>query len=215
MSRIKITTTVGFFYLLDFLTPTVDGTEGGTGAAPPEFTNSVGMPLEEGLTFAHGVLLGAGLRDRVRLIAAGKVLTGFSVVKTLALGADVCNSARAMMFALGCIQSLKCNTNTCPTGIATQEKSLMAGLVVPDKATRVANFQRRTVETACEIVGAMGYATASSVSGGDIMRRFDESHGFKNYNEIFPWINISPNCLVDGEGPKRLQGMWNESMPKK
>jgi len=90
----------------DFVT--VDGAEGGTGAAPPEFSNSVGMPLEDGLTLVHGLFLGAGLRDRVRLVAAGKVLTGFSVIRMLALGADVCNSARAMLFALGCIQSLKC-----------------------------------------------------------------------------------------------------------
>lgn len=150
------------------------------------------------------------LRDRVRLIAAGKVLTGFSVVRTLALGADVCNAARAMMFALGCIQSLKCNTNTCPTGIATQDKNLMKGLVVPDKATRVANFQRKTVEAACEIVGAMGYESAAQISGSDVMRRFDDSHGFKSYNEIFPWIAIQPGCLLTGDAPKKLQAIWDD-----
>ena len=101
--------------LPDFIT--VDGGEGGTGAAPPEFSNSVGMPMAEGLTLVHGLLIGAGLRDEVRITSAGKILTGFSVVRTLALGADTCSAARAMLFALGCIQSLKCNTNKCPTGV--------------------------------------------------------------------------------------------------
>jgi hypothetical protein len=119
----------------DFIT--VDGAEGGTGAAPPEFSNSVGAPMEEGLALVHGVLRGAGLRDRVRVVAAGKILTGFGVVRTLALGADTCNAARAMMFALGCIQALKCNSNACPTGVTTQNPELTAGLVPEDKALRV------------------------------------------------------------------------------
>ncbi len=112
----------------DFIT--VDGAEGGTGAAPPEFSNSMGTPMEEGLTLVHGVLRGAGLRERVRLIAAGKILTGFGVVRTLALGADTCNAARAMMFALGCIQALKCNSNACPSGVATQNPELTGACVL-------------------------------------------------------------------------------------
>ncbi len=127
----------------DFIT--VDGAEGGTGAAPPEFSNSVGMPLAEGLAFTHALLRGAGLRERVRVIAAGKIVTGFHLVRTLALGADVCNAARAMLFALGCIQSHKCHTNTCPTGITTQDPRLMAGLNVPDKVRRAGERSERTV----------------------------------------------------------------------
>jgi glutamate synthase domain-containing protein 2 len=118
----------------DFIT--IDGGEGGTGAAPPEFSNSVGTPLEEGLSFAHAVLVGVGLRDpvdksksKVALIASGKVLTGFSMYKNFALGADACNAARSFLFSLGCIQALKCNTNTCPTGITTQNPDLSWGLV--------------------------------------------------------------------------------------
>jgi glutamate synthase domain-containing protein 2 len=118
----------------DFIT--VDGAEGGTGAAPPEFSNSVGTPLVEGLTFIHSVLVGAGLRNpvdksksKIALIASGKVLTGFSMYKNFALGADVCNAARSFLFSLGCIQALKCNTNTCPTGITTQDPELSWGLV--------------------------------------------------------------------------------------
>lgn len=105
----------------------VDGGEGGTGAAPPEYSNSVGMPLNEGLTVVHNMLRSANIRDKITVIASGKVSSGFSIVRALALGADVCNAARSMMLALGCIQAFKCNTNTCPTGIATQDKRLMAG----------------------------------------------------------------------------------------
>jgi glutamate synthase domain-containing protein 2 len=118
----------------DFIT--VDGGEGGTGAAPPEFSNSVGTPLAEALSFVHSLLVGVGLRDpndksksKVALIASGKVLTGFSMYKNFALGADVCNAARSFLFSLGCIQALKCNTNTCPTGITTQDPDLSWGLV--------------------------------------------------------------------------------------
>jgi glutamate synthase domain-containing protein 2 len=127
----------------DFIT--VDGGEGGTGAAPPEFSNHVGMPLMEGIWVVRSILEGAGLRDRVKIIASGRVVSGFSLVKALAMGADACNAARAMMFALGCIQALKCNTNKCPTGITTQDPELMQGLHVPSKALRVANFQMGTV----------------------------------------------------------------------
>jgi glutamate synthase domain-containing protein 2 len=169
----------------DFVT--VDGAEGGTGAAPPEFSNSVGMPMAEGLTLVHALLRGAGLRDRVRVIAAGKVLTGFSLVRTLAMGADVCNAARAMLFSIGCIQSFKCNTNTCPTGITTQDPRLMAGLVVPDKAERARQFHEKTVHVALEIVGALGHESAAHVSGKDVLRRV-AGHGLRNFNEVYPCV---------------------------
>lgn len=140
----------------DFIT--VDGGEGGTGAAPPEFSNSIGTPLVEGLYLVNSLLEGAAIREKIKIIVAGKVLSGFSLVRCLALGADVCNAARAMMFALGCVQALKCNTNKCPTGVATQEPHLMQGLVVEDKARRVANYQQQTIKSAMEIVGAVSCA---------------------------------------------------------
>ena len=183
----------------DFIT--VDGAEGGTGAAPPEFSNSVGMPMAEGLTLVHAMLLGAGLRDRVRIVAAGKVLTGFSLVRTLAMGADVCNAARAMLFSIGCIQSFKCNTNTCPTGITTQDPRLMAGLDVPDKAERARQFHAKTVHVALEIVGALGHESASQVTGKDVLRRV-AGHGLRNMNEIYPCVweegthNFTPRALT-------------------
>jgi hypothetical protein len=134
----------------DFIT--VDGAEGGTGAAPPEFSNSMGTPMEEGLTLVHGVLRGAGLRDRVRLIAAGKILTGFGVVRTLALGADTCNAARAMMFALGCIQALKCNSNACPSGVATQNPELAGACVCA--CTRFRGLLLRCALTMARLIAA-------------------------------------------------------------
>ena len=190
----------------DFVT--VDGAEGGTGAAPPEFSNSVGMPMVEGLTLVNGMLLGAGLRDRVRLIAAGKVLTGFSIVRTLALGADVTNSARAMLFALGCIQSFKCNTNRCPTGITTQDPALMAGLHVPDKAERVASFHAKTVHVALEITGALGYESADQISGKDVLRRM-RTGDLETFNSIYPWIATKPGALLEGSAVPELQAIWD------
>jgi glutamate synthase domain-containing protein 2 len=181
-------------FVPDFIT--VDGGEGGTGAAPHEFSNSIGMPLEEGLYIVDNLLRGAGLRDRTKIIAAGKVISGFSIVKMLALGADVCNSARGMMFALGCIQALKCNTNTCPTGITTQNKELMKGLVVPDKAERVAMFQQKTVHMAADIIGAMGLEAPEDVDGRYVMRR--TSKGVQTFREIFPKL---PNgALLNSDG---------------
>lgn len=153
----------------DFIT--IDGGEGGTGAAPPEFSNTVGMPLVEALTFVNACLIGAGVRDQIKIICSGKVVTGFSIVKNLALGADICNSARAMMFALGCIQALKCDTNKCPTGITTQDKELMKGLHVESKAVRVMNYHKKTVSTALDIIGAMGLESTAAVSAKHVMKR--------------------------------------------
>jgi hypothetical protein len=151
--------------------------------------------MAEGLTLVHAMLLGAGLRDRVRVVAAGKVLTGFSLVRTLAMGADVCNAARAMLFSIGCIQSFKCNTNTCPTGITTQDPRLMAGLHVPDKAERARQFHAKTVHVALEIVGALGHESAAQVTGKDVLRRV-AGHGLRNLNEIYPCVavfNLQPS----------------------
>src|ERR1700742_4866076 len=134
----------------DFIT--VDGGEGGTGAAPLEFANSIGMPLREALAFVYDALTGFDIKKHIKLIASGKVATGFDLVKNFALGADMCNSARGMMFALGCIQALECNTNKRPTGVATQDKSLMKGLVIDDKKTRVANFHNATIRSAIEML---------------------------------------------------------------
>ena len=135
----------------DFIT--VDGGEGGTGAAPTEMTNSVGTPLKDALTFVNQAMIGIGVRDKMRIIASGKILSAFHLLRALALGADAVNSARGMMMALGCIQARSCNTDHCPTGIATQNRARSAGLVVSDKAQRVANFHRSTVTNLVELLG--------------------------------------------------------------
>jgi glutamate synthase domain-containing protein 2 len=169
----------------DFIT--VDGGEGGTGAAPLEFSNSVGMPLREALAFIYDALTGFNIKRYIKVIASGKVATGFDLVKNFALGADMCNSARGMMFALGCIQALECNMNTCPTGVATQDKNLMRGLVVGDKKVRVANFHKATVGSAIQMIGAAGLVKPCDLHRMFIYRRINHSQ-ILTYGELFPYI---------------------------
>lgn len=166
----------------------VDGGEGGTGAAPLEFSNHIGAPLHEGLIFVHNALVGFSLREKVRVIAAGKVSSGFTMLKMLALGADTCYAARSMMMALGCIQALKCNSNHCPVGVATQDKSLMAGLVISDKTERVANFHRDTIESFAEILGAVGLAKPSDLRPWHIMHRISPTET-RHYGELYDYLD--------------------------
>jgi glutamate synthase domain-containing protein 2 len=170
---------------VDFIT--VDGGEGGTGAAPLEFSNSVGMPLREALAFVYDALTGFDLKKHIRIIASGKVATGFDLVKNFALGADMCNSARGMMFALGCIQALECNMNTCPTGVATQDKSLMRGLVVSDKKVRVASFHKETVGSAMQMIGAAALQHPGDIHRSFIYRRVSPNL-IQTYAQLFPYI---------------------------
>jgi len=180
----------------DFIT--VDGGEGGTGAAPLEFSNYVGFPLKEGLTYVHNSLVGFNLRDRIRIIASGRTITGFDMITRFALGADMCNSARAMMLALGCIQALRCNTNHCPTGVATQDPNLVRGLVVEDKARRVASFHNETVKSAAEIMGAIGIRSHEDVQPWHITRRTGLGE-YRNYGEIFEFLK--PGALLQEPYP--------------
>jgi glutamate synthase domain-containing protein 2 len=183
----------------DFIT--IDGGEGGTGAAPSEFANSVGMPMLDGLVFADNTLRGFGIRHHIKVIASGKVFNGFHIVRAMALGADACNSARAMMMALGCIQALQCNTNTCPTGVATQNPALTKGLVVEDKKHRVANFHRRTVESFAELLSAAGLSDHSKLDRSYIYKRVSPNV-IKTYEEIYPTIidgTFLNGQLVNGE----------------
>lgn len=169
----------------DFIS--VDGGEGGTGAAPVEFSNTMGMPMREGLIFVHDTLTGFGLRKEIKVIAAGKIITGFDMARAMALGADGCNSARAMMLAVGCIQALECNTNSCPVGVATQNKSLMKGLVVADKAPRVKNFHEATVKSCLELISADGLHGPEDLRREHINKRMGMFE-VKNYSEIYPYI---------------------------
>ena len=153
----------------DFIT--IDGAEGGTGAAPLEFSDSLGMPLYDALAFAHARLHHYGLRPEIKLLAAGKIITGVDILKALALGADACYSARGMMFALGCIQALQCDSGRCPVGIATQDAGLYQGLDVTDKRVRVANFHRHTLQATVELMEACGFATMADVTPDKVFRR--------------------------------------------
>jgi glutamate synthase domain-containing protein 2 len=169
----------------DFIT--VDGGEGGTGAAPLEFSNSVGMPLRDALAFVYDCLNGYGIKKHIKIIASGKVHTGFDIVKNICLGADMCNGARAMMLALGCIQALECNTNTCPTGVATQNPNLYKGLNVDDKKVRVFNYQKETVKAAVELMAAAGINHPNRLHRSYIYKRINGSQ-IKTYSEMYPYL---------------------------
>jgi glutamate synthase domain-containing protein 2 len=155
--------------LPDFIV--VDGGEGGTGAAPLEFTDHLGLPMREGLLFVHNTLVGAGLRGRIRVGAAGKIVSAFDIAAVLALGADWTNAGRGFMFALGCIQSLSCHTNRCPVGVATQDPARQRALVVSDKAERVDNFHRNTLAGLAEMIAAAGLEHPSQISPHHLVRR--------------------------------------------
>lgn len=176
----------------DFIT--VDGGEGGTGAAPVELTNSVGMPLRDALNFVHNALLGTGVRDRIRVIGAGKAFSAFHVLRLMALGADTVNSARGMMLALGCIQSRSCNTDKCPTGITTQNPSRYKQLDVTDKGVRVANYHHSMMITLAELLGILGLGAVAGVELRHVNRRVDQGQ-VMSYEQLYP--RIPDSCLLD------------------
>ena len=188
--------------LPDFIT--VDGAEGGTGAAPIELSNSVGMPMRDGLLFVNNALTAIGLRGEIRVIAAGKIVTGFHMIRALALGADLCNSARGMMFALGCIQARKCNTNKCPVGITTQDPSRNQGLVVKDKVQRVARYHHDTIRSFLELCAATGLESPAEITPHDVLRRIDATT-IKRFDEIYE--HLAERSLIEG---RSLPEDWAE-----
>jgi glutamate synthase domain-containing protein 2 len=183
MSMVKAMLETGI--MPDFIV--VDGAEGGTGAAPVEFANRVGMPMLEALTFVHNTLRGAGIRDEIRIGAAGKIITAFDIARTLALGADWCNAARGFMFAIGCIQAQACHTNCCPVGIATQDKGRQRAIDVGDKSERVARFHRNTMKALGEIAGAAGLTNPSDFMPYHFMFR-QKDNEFLDGNEAYPYL---------------------------
>ncbi len=191
----------------DFIT--VDGGEGGTGAAPIELTNSVGMPLRDALVFVNSALIGTGLRDKIRIIASGKAISAFHVLRLLALGADTVNVARAMMFALGCIQARKCNMGTCPTGIATQDKTRSKALDVEHKAKRVANYHAAMIKYIMELCAVAGLERLEDLRPTHINRRVNGTD-IRNYSELYP--TIAPGCLlVEKDIPEDWQEAWHSA----
>ncbi len=165
----------------------VDGAEGGTGAAPIEFTDHVGTPLQEALLLVHNTLVGLNLRDRIRLGASGKIISAFDLARTLALGADWCNAARGFMFALGCVQSLSCHTGRCPTGVTTQDPLRQRALVPEDKATRVYNFHRNTLRALAEFTGAAGLSHPCELEPRHIVRRLS-SHEIRLVANLYKFL---------------------------
>ena len=190
----------------DFIT--VDGGEGGTGAAPFEFSNRLGCPLIEGLTFVQNSLVGIGLRDEIKIFASGKVSSGFGLTRMIALGADVCYSARAMMMSMGCIQARKCNTNECPVGITTQKASLTAGLVVSEKFRRVARYHSETVHAAVDLMGAAGLSTPTELRPWHILRRVSQLET-RNYGEIVDYLE--PGALLRDDLPESFARAWRSA----
>lgn len=179
----------------------VDGAEGGTGAAPVEFTDHVGVPLQEGLLLVHNTLLGVNLRHRIQIGAAAKVITAFDIARMMALGADWCNAGRGFMLALGCIQAQTCHTGHCPTGVTTQDALRQKALVVPDKGTRVANFHRSTMHALKELVQAAGLQHPGEITAHHIVRRTNDSQVHQLANTV---LRVEPGALL---GP--LDGQHN------
>ncbi|MET9600446.1 FMN-binding glutamate synthase family protein [Streptomyces sp. NPDC006459] len=187
----------------------VDGAEGGTGAAPLEFADLVGLPLGEGLMTVHNALVGTGLRERVTIGASGKVATGGDLVRRLVQGADFTNSARAMMFALGCIQAQRCHTNTCPVGVATQDARRARALDVGDKSQRVRRYQEATVASAQQIMAAMGVAHPGELRPHMLLHRVDP-HTVRSYAQLHEWL--APGELL-ASPPEGWAGDWQAADP--
>jgi len=194
---------------IDFLV--VDGAEGGTGAAPEEFSDHLGLPLRDGLIMARNALVGAGLRHDIRLGASGKVYSAFSMANNLALGADFCNAARAFMFTVGCVMTLKCHTGKCPTGVATQDPSRQRALVVEDKAKRAYNFQRHTMEHLAELVGAAGLQHPGELRPHHLYHRRGPN-ALATMEMIHPFLE--PGVLLDDPDSTPYAEWWKIATPE-
>ncbi len=188
----------------------VDGNEGGTGAAPLEFMDHIGTPMREGVNFVHNALVGINARDRIRIGASGKIATAFDIARAMALGADWCNAARAFMFSLGCIQSLSCHTDRCPTGVTTQDPTRMRALVVPDKLQRVCNFHHATLQALAELTAAGGFSHPSEMKPAHFSRRISGV-------EVMPFSRLYPALhageLLEGTGDARFRDAWAMARP--
>lgn len=193
----------------DFIT--VDGAEGGTGAAPLELSNAVGMPLREGLIMVRNALVGTNMKDKVSLAASGKIHSGAKMAVAFALGADWCNAARPFMFSLGCVQSMECHTGNCPTGVATQVAWRQKGLVVEDKGPRVARYQRQTVHSLREIVIAMGLDNPWAIKPMDMRERLNGARS-DSIDRIYSFIE--PGILLEDPDSTPLARHWNAASPE-
>ncbi len=194
--------------LPDFIV--VDGAEGGTGAAPAEFIDHVGVPMHEGLLLVHNTLVGAGLRTQIRLGAAGRITSAFEMAKTMALGADWCNGARSFMLSLGCIQSLSCHTDHCPTGVATQDPRRWKHLDVTDKSQRVFNYHQATVHALAELLSAAGLSHPQELGPEHVLRRISPTE-VRAFDRIYNFI--APGSLLGDNLPEHdvLTSFWQQA----
>lgn len=193
--------------LPDFIV--VDGAEGGTGAAPAEFIDHVGTPMHEALMLVHNTLVGLGLRDRIRVAAAGKIVSGFDIARTMAMGADWCNAGRGFMFALGCIQAQSCHTDRCPTGVATQDPRRWKALDVPDKAARVYNFHENTLKALRDLICAAGLRHPGELGPEHILRRVSPTE-VRSLATIYRFLE--PGALLHGVPDHSVFRMyWDEA----
>jgi len=183
----------------------VDGSEGGTGAAPLEFSDHMGTPLQEGLRLVHNTLVGLNLRDKIKLGASGKIITAFDIARTLALGADWCNSARGFMFSIGCIQAQTCHTGNCPTGVATQDPKRQVALVVETKAERVKNFHHNTLHSLLELTEATGLKAPSDFDLHHFMRRLNQNQSHSLSSLV---ASLEPGALLTSKGFKATDKTW-------
>ncbi|EET82922.1 FMN-binding glutamate synthase family protein [Acinetobacter radioresistens] len=174
----------------------VDGSEGGTGAAPIEFSDYIGTPLREGLRFVHNTLVGTGLRDQIKIGAAGKIVSAFDIASTFALGADWVNSGRGFMFAIGCIQAQSCHTNQCPVGVATQDRDRQKALHVPTKAERVFNFHKNTLHALADMIAAAGLRHPSELDAHHLAQRINDRE-IKNYAQLHYFME--ENALINNQ----------------
>jgi hypothetical protein len=165
--------------------------------------------MVDALYLTHNLLVGAGIREHTKLIVSGKIASGFGMFRAFAMGADICNSARGMMFALGCIQSLKCHTNKCPTGVATQDRKLQYGLDVPDKADRVYNFHKKTIEAAMDLVAASGHKLPTELTPDLVLVR-GPHHTSASYAQLNP--PLQPGELINGGGTAQLKETWERGL---
>ena len=192
--------------LPDFIT--VDGAEGGTGAAPMEFSDRLGTPLREGVLFIHNALVGCSLRQQIRIACSGKVISAFHIAKNLALGADWCNAARGFMMAVGCIQAQSCHTNQCPVGVATQDPMLGRALHVGNKSERVYNFHRNTMETLAEIVAAAGLRHPQELRPYHVVKR-DGPTAVLTYEQAYDFLHEGQ--LLDQVDHPFFGTLWEEA----
>jgi glutamate synthase domain-containing protein 2 len=183
----------------------VDGNEGGTGAAPLEFMDHMGMPMREGVNFVHNALIGINARDRIRIGAAGKIATAFDMARAMAIGADWCNSARGFLFSLGCIQSLSCHTDRCPTGVTTQDPTRARALVVPHKIERVYNYHRATLQALAEVLAAAGLEHPQELRPIHFSQRSSTTE-VQSFAKLYP--SLRPGELIDGTSDSRYREVW-------